>query len=108
MSHYFADELIGMLEKFEKMDFTNAPNFRMTVAIRDAMLRKGVDPKVANALALRTDVSLEEDALDEQQFARVAELQAALMMKVLQASHQAGFSTEEYLQHGGRMSLKLD
>lgn len=53
----------------------------MQIAVRDALLKRGMKQSIANKLSMSLDIGLAEDSLAQAQFERIAELEAGLRVE---------------------------
>lgn len=101
----YADELIHHLERFSSMDLSNTLNFRMQIAVRDALLNRGMGQPIANKLSMSLDIDLAEDSLTQAQFERIAELEAGLLVTLSEMYLKEGFSLQEFCTQTRHMTL---
>ncbi len=67
---YMRDQMIDVLEQMSRMNLSQAPNYRMMVALRDAFVNYGVPRATAELLVSTMKISVSEQAVNDKELMR--------------------------------------
>lgn len=83
---YMRNRMIDVLTKMSRMDVKNAPNYRMSLALRDAFVAYGVPQPAAELLVAAMKINVSENAVnDAELMRRVCEAFGVLVGDMYQA-----------------------
>lgn len=80
MYNHMRDQMIDMLDQLSKVNISEAPNYRMMVALRDAFVDYGLPRATAERLVASMKISVSEQAAnDDELMQRVCETYGVLV-----------------------------
>lgn len=111
MYNHMRDQMIDLLDQLSKVNISQAPNYRLMIALRDSFENHGVPRATAEKLVATMKISVSEQAVNDAELVqRVCETYGALvgdMYNMIQADFVS--SADQVLMcMAGQLSITME
>lgn len=109
--NYMRDQMMDLLTQLSKVNVTEAPNYRMMIALRDAFVTYGVPRATAEQLVSTMKISVSEQAANDAELVRrVCETYGVLvggMYQVISADFESS-ADQMLVRMAGEFSITME